>query len=285
MATNVKKAWRDQKGYALPLVLALVVVGGLMLVPTIGFASSSVRSMHKVDEGIRGRYAADAGVERVIWAARNGQAIPTQLTEPVNGLNVAMEVTSKGRYVLYMGQLVEVTGHIDYLTITGDMVWDEGAQAYKYTVTATWQPQSGTPVVHIREIGAHLPTGFTYVAGSAGGFPSNLSTREPDIVMDVSGVQMVNWVFETPRPSVDRHNPVATQSFYLDGPDEFSGDYSWLVAERTDVHTLSTIAGGLYIINASATRPDNGAVVSRIRADALMADSGMSYILSWEVNK
>ncbi len=279
---RLSKAIKDQRGYALPLALALMVIGSVTLLPAINFASGSVKGIHRNDDGVRGLYAADAGIEQVIWSIRNGQVAPAGLGQTINGMDVTMDMVDKGLYILYMGQFVEAGGHNDSLSITGNISWDPVKKTYLYTITVVWQPISGTPVIHLDQIGAQLPPGFTYRAGSAHNFSTNLSRGEPDIVTDPLGVQMVNWVFATPRPSVSQNHPIATEKFYIDGPSDLKGDYSWISAEREDIGTVSEIQGELCLITATA-RADDGAITARVQADALIRDGGSPYIISWQV--
>lgn len=281
----LKRIITNQKGQALPLVLGLLLLGGVTLAPTINFAASSLTGIRNNEMTIRGRYAADAGVEYVIWAVRNGQIPPLQLPENVNDMAVSLQYLDKGIYTLYLGELVASSVHLDYLAISGDMVWDAGAQAYKFTITITWQPDQGKPVVHLDEVGAKLPRGYTYWTGSANSFPENLSRAEPTVTTDVSESQMLNWVLGSPAPSVSQHDPVATQSFYINESEVAPGDYSWVVADRDDAEVVGTVRGYLYIITATATRPQDGVMTGQIKADVIITESGSVYVISWKVLK
>jgi hypothetical protein len=202
----------------------------------------------------------------------------------VNGMQVNLQVESEGTYTLYFGQLVEASGHFDYLLTEGEIVWDEGAMAYRYTITITWQPHPGTPTIHLKEVGARLPPGFSYVAASAAGFASNLSTDEPDQVLDSLGATMVNWELPTPLPSVTEENPVATQTFYITGEQPADGEYAWVVANRNDVGAVGDITGGVYIITATAILPSTGETTARIVADVMQQAEGWT-IVSWQISK
>jgi len=67
MKTIMKEAIRDQKGAALPLVLVLLVVGGLILTPLLGLMSTGLVSGQVYEKKTDELYAADAGVEDAIW--------------------------------------------------------------------------------------------------------------------------------------------------------------------------------------------------------------------------
>ena len=146
------------------------------------------------------------------------------------------------------------------------------------------QPDSGTPVVHLEEVGARLPLGYSYQPGSAADFADNLSTGEPDLTVDTLGAGMLNWALGTPQPEVSEGNPVETQVFYITGDEEMEGDYTWVLANREDVGAVGEIAGTKYQIMATATRPDDGKTTARIVADVMIGE-GPVYIVSWQILK
>lgn len=270
----------------LPLVLALFAVGGLVLTPTIRYAASSIASVSTNEMGVHGLYAADAGIEYVVRSVRAGEDdddLPTQLPENMNGMEVAIQTVNKGAYTLYMGQFVSAPeSHNDYLTISGDIVWDPAAQAYKYTITTTRQPEA-TGNISLQEVGVRLPVGYSYQTGSAASFSENLSTANPSITTDASGAEMLGWVFSNPKPTLTSGAPVKTEEFYFTGTGNLTGDYTWVVATRSDIGTVSEVSGNLYVITSTATSPSDGAITARIKADVLVDSGGVAYIVSWQV--
>ncbi|MEE8619410.1 MAG: hypothetical protein V3S84_04725, partial [Dehalococcoidales bacterium] len=193
-----------------------------------------------------------------------------------------LQTEDKGNYTLFFGELIEAGSHSNYIDVDGEMVWDEGAQAYEYTITVTWQPESGEPVIHLEEVGVRLPVGYSYQTGSAGGFTDNLSLKEPGEVLDGSGAYLLIWQFSTPCPDVSETDPTATQTFYATGEGELEGDYTWVVARREDIGAVGEITGALYQITATATQPENNEVTARIVVDVLM-DGETTYIVSWQI--
>jgi len=164
------------------------------------------------------------------------------------------------------------------------MTWDDGAQAYRYTITVTWQPLPGAPVIHLEEVGARLPVGYSYQAESAAGFADNLSLDEPNESLDAFGAYMLGWEFGSPLPSVSQGNPVETQSFYIIGEGSTSGHYTWAVASRDDVGSVGEITGTLYVITATSTDITSGDTTAIILAD-VMSTTDTTYITSWQVSK
>lgn len=275
----------DEKGQALPIVLALLVLGGLMVAPTLNYAATTLNGGRIIEEGVDGLYAADAGVEYALWCLENAISPPQQLPENINQMDVALQTEEKGTYTLYFGELIVAGVHSNYLDVDGDIVWHDEAQAYKYTITITWQPDSGTPVIHLEEVGARLPPDCAYQpCDLAASFPDNLSTNEPDEVVDEVGVLMVNWVLEPPHPSVSEDNPVQTQTFYITQEGSQEGGYAWIVANRDDIGAVGEINGTLYRITATATHYGDGETTAEIVADAMIAEETTD-IISWQVSK
>ncbi len=272
---------RGQKGQALPAVLALLVIGGLTIVPGLNYATTILNGSRIVSEDINGAYAADAGVFETIWALENGQSPPSQATDNLNQMAVAMETENLGEHTLYLDELIEPGEHSDYLDVDTDLVWDEGAQAYHWTTTVTWSPDSGTSEIHLEEVGAKLPAGYSYQGGSAANFTANLSTDEPTETLDSTGAYLLNWELSPPLPSVSESDPVATQEFYITGTGELEDYYSWVVANREDVGSVGEITGTRYRITATATRLEDGNTTATIVADVMIGDT--TAILSWRI--
>jgi len=281
MVRLLRQMISSEKGQILPLVLALLVFGGLVIAPSLSYAATSLNSSRMLEERMNGVYAADAGVEDALWCLRNGISPSEQLSENINQMQVAIQTEEKGTYTLYFGELIQPGEHNDYLDVDGEVIWDEEAEAYKYTITVIWQPESGVPVIHLRGIGARLPIGYSYQSGSAAGFVDNLSADEPDETVDSVGAYLLDWEFGTPEPSVSQSNPVQTQTFYITGEGSQEGDYVWVLASREDIGAIGEITGTSYGITATATRPGDGKTTAKIVADVMIAET--TYILSWQI--
>ena len=287
MARLWQQIRKGEKGQALPIVLILLVVGGLLVTPCLNYASTSLFASQMVKKNVRGIYAADAGIEDALWKLKNDPPAPDfyPLPEPVNQMQVAIETDDMGEYVLYYGELVEARQHYDYLAVDGEAVWDEDEEAYKYTITITWQPESGYPSIKLDEVGARLPVGYSYQSGSADSFGGNLSTDEPDDTLDGAGVHMLNWELPTPRPEVSQWDQTATQTFYVTGTGEPEGDYAWVVAAEGDIRVVSEASGILYRITATATRPGDGEITATVMADAIFHEGTEEIsIIVWQIN-
>ena len=282
MIRLLKQVISSEKGQALPIVLALLILGGLTIAPSLGYAYTNLNSSRILGEGVKGVYAADAGVEDALWCLGHGISPSQQLPENINLMEVTIQTEEKGTYTLYLGELIQPGEHSDYLNVDGEIVWDEEAEAYKYIITVTWQSLPGAPVIHLEGVGARLPVGYSYQEGSAAGFVDNLSTGEPDEIVDALGAYLLNWELGSPLPEVSENNTVQTQTFYSTGAGELEGDYTWVVANRQDVGAVGEIAGAKYRITATATRPEDGKTTAKIVADVMIGEV-TTYIVSWQI--
>ncbi|UCD53986.1 MAG: hypothetical protein JSU76_03585 [Dehalococcoidia bacterium] len=277
---------RGERGQALPAVLMLLVLGGLIIVPALNYTSTSLNAGQVVEENVKGGYAAEAGVEHVLWSMKNGAAVLLeQLPEDVNQMQVSMQTQELGNYALYNGQLGLTGVHYDYLAIDKQLIWKEEAGAYEYTIIITWQAPIGDPPIILEEVGAALPLGYAYKPNSAANFPENLSTAEPDDALNGNGTHMLNWALGAPFPMISEGDPVKTQTFYITGEGDTGSSYVWIVAAREDVSIVSGTVGTLYRITATATQPEDGEITAEITADVMVNEAGEAIdIVLWQVN-
>jgi len=63
---TLEKIIKGQKGQVLPIVLILLVLGGLLIVPTLNYASTSLKVGQMHEQKMAALYAADAGIEDAI---------------------------------------------------------------------------------------------------------------------------------------------------------------------------------------------------------------------------
>ena len=282
MVRLLKQMMSSEKGQALPIVLALMVFGALIITPSLGYIATSLNNSRMIRDDVKGVYAADAGVEDSLWSLANGMVPSTHLPGFINQMMVDTRTEDKGTYTLYFGEMIEPGEHFDYLDVAGEMVWDDGAQAYKYIITVTWLPASGYPVIHLDEVGARLPLGYSYQSGSAASFDENLSTDEPDETLDALGAYLLNWELGSPKPSVSENETVRTQTFYTVGEGSQEDHYAWVVANREDIGAVGEITGTSYQITATARLGDHGETTAKIVANVIIEEE-TTHILSWQI--
>ncbi len=274
---------KDEVGQALPITLALLIIGGLTIAPSLSLIFSSAKTSNMLQTGVKGTYAADAGVENILWSLANGQSPPTQLSDNINDMQVDIQTIDKGTYTLYFGEFIDPGEHSDYLDVAANMSWDAGADAYKYTINVTWRADPGTPPIRLEEVGTRIPVGYTYRAGSAADFTENLSTDEPDETLDSQGAYLLNWVLGSPKPYISENETQKTQIFYITGSGGQDWYYAWVVANRDDVGAVGEINGTYYEITANATHPETNRTTAKITIDAILG-GGNTHIISWRIN-
>ncbi len=277
---------KKEKGTALLLTLICLALGSILIASSIAYADSMLLATSVRDERNEAFYAADSGVDDAIWCIKNS-VVPPRATLPqnINGYQVTINTFNQGFYSIYAGEFVPISGHVDWMHITEEVIWVPGENAYRYTVTVTRDPScSGN--IKIQEVGARLPPGYSYTENSADDpdFPLNLSDDEPSVTLDGQNAEMLKWVFGSPRPTLTDVDPTVSQAFYFTGTGEFSGYYSWIIAEREDIGTISMIQGDVYIITAQAISPLDGSVKSTVICDAMLTLSGDIYIIRWRIS-
>ena len=280
MVRLFKQLLSSEKGQALPIVLGVLVIGGLTITASLNYATTNLNSSRIIEEDIKGVYAARAGVEYALWSLGDNGTSPTQLPENINQMAVSMQTVEMGNQTLYLGELIEPGEHSDYLSVDGEIIWDGIAGAYKYIVTVTLQCEL---TIHLKEVGVRIPVGYSYQSGSAYTFEENLSSDEPVETLDAYGAYLLNWELPPPHPSVSQGNPVQTQTFYITGEGSQEGHYAWVIANREDVGVVGEITGTSYKITATATHPEDGRTTAKIVA-YVMVEAGAIHIISWQIS-
>ncbi len=286
MARFWRQIIKSEQGQVLPIVLVLLVIGGLIIAPTLNYASTSLNAGLAIEENLRGVYAADAGIEYVLWHLQHFEELPEELPVEINGMVVTMVTEEEGNYALALGDFADAGGHYDYLTIAGEFGdWVEEEEAYLYTITIILQVQE---TIHLNEVGVRLPVGYEYKPGSAD-IDGNLSTGEPTgDTLDRDDAHMLVWELGTPAPDVSKNDREATQKFYVTGEGEQEGAYTWVVTGEADIGIVSELVGTLYRITATATYPgDEEPIIAEVTADVLLMEYGSMvdpHIIFWQIN-
>ncbi len=122
---------RGESGQAFILVLVMLVLGSLVIVPSLTLASTNLKTGQMVEENMKGIYAADAGTEDAMWRIVNDPPASYPYNYEITGINgmsvsvVIEEVTSIN------GQVVEPpAGHVDWLDIIKSVYYDTGIYFY-----------------------------------------------------------------------------------------------------------------------------------------------------------
>ena len=102
MKSTVKRALRDERGAALVLTLVLLLVGGLIIPPLLGFMFGGLIQGEVYERRAAELYAADAGVEDAMWKIQHdielcpgNPSTSYTISEFVNGKSIDVSI----RYV------------------------------------------------------------------------------------------------------------------------------------------------------------------------------------------
>lgn len=268
-----------QAGQALPLVLCVLALGGLTVAGNLNYSTTGINGGRIEAEKSRGAYAAEAGVENVLWSIVRSQVPPTQLGDNVNEMTVSISTVDLGYYMLYLGSL-DPSVHTEWLDVSTSVVPGTGNTA-NYSITITRYPEENPKNMRFLEVGSVLPLGYSYVPGSAASFPENLSTANPSSSgYTPLGTQWVRWLWNSGQgPRITGNH---TQQFVIAGAGSSSMTYSWINVQSQDVSMVGEISGNRYQITSTARRPHDGKVTSRVMADVII-DGQTTFVLSWKI--
>ncbi|MFC2013076.1 hypothetical protein ACFLUE_02175 [Chloroflexota bacterium] len=271
---------RNEKGQALPIVLIMLVLSGLIVAPIVQYIGTSFTSGRNIERDISELYAANAGIEDTLWKLNydppDSEELPySSELQDVNGLSVDIlveEVTT-----LY-GFTVGSSGvHADYLDVEGELTYDEYLGVSIYTASVE-NLMPGT--VHFEQMMIKLPPEYEYIMGSADG---DFSSDDPQIQLNPDVGQVLFWELGTPRPEVSGAPDIAAETVHLNGPIDPEGarGYVWVRAAETDIGSVGE--GGAYKITAQAK--DGETVVLTLEV-GVVDDfiSGELLISNWEID-
>lgn len=287
---HVKQPVQNEKGMALPVTLIVLLVAGLLIASSLSFASTSLSSIRSEQKNVKGLYAADAGIEDVLWSLKKVQPQPTPTILPlqegingINGLSVTMQTVDKGAYVLNgTGDFVDksTSQKYEYIDVGSLVEGPVSNTTYKYTITIIRGAQAvGT--VWIAGVGARLPIGYSYKSGSAD-IQGNLCRLPPSSDLpDDAGARMLNWEFTKDKVDIGRNiGDTKTQTFYITGTGSLDNYYAWAWILNFN-SVISELGGNFYQITAIAKQ--DAATVANVTAD-VMTGSGNITIISWRIN-
>jgi hypothetical protein len=253
---------KDEKGQALVLTLLLLLIGSLIVTPTLNFMGTGIIGGRVYEQKNDEIYAADSGVEDALWHIRNDLVedllggggydeynYSTPYDYPyvlsVNDKDVAVSIQniwipkdiavpnpSTARQIIEDENLI-IVGYPSSTTST-----------YVIKIVYNWDTSQNRDALKVKTIGIWLSPGFEYTDGSC-----SLQGRPFYSAPDISpykGGQAVVWNFASqPRlrqdftPTTDTSNPlVRTFTFQYTGPE---GQIPELVSSWVDTTGVSGI--------------------------------------------
>ena len=145
MKTIIKRTIRNEKGSVLPLVLILLVVGGLILTPLLGLMSTGLMAGQAYERHTDRLYAADAGVEDAIWRIQTNNLA----FDPATNWSQPWHITANGK-------------NVTVVAYRYDWDWTCGENfTYQILSTAATLDEGGTAAIAgITAIDAHLVVSY-----------------------------------------------------------------------------------------------------------------------------
>ena len=177
---------RGERGAAFILVLILLLVGGLIIAPLLGFMGTGLKAGEVFETETQTLYSADAGIEDGLWNIKYDemQAFPGydplafyeydpvyewnyELAEAVNG--TAVDVAIQNIWIpagLPAPSPAAAAGVID----SGKLMINGTRTAVgNYRINLTFNPENEEEKANLRvqSIGIYLPPGYHYDSGSS----------------------------------------------------------------------------------------------------------------------
>ena len=237
---------RGETGQVLPAVLAMTALGSMLIVPTLDYVSTNLKTGDMIEREIEGLYAAEAGMEDAMWRMINdppaSYPYSYQLTD-INGLTVSVTIAE---ITTVSGKDVGTSGtHDEFLLVEKTVTYD--AEVYYYTLTMT---NNGTGNVKIEMILIDFPPGLEYIEGSTGG---DLYGGDPVVVGDSSTGITLYWEYIAPYPTITEGS-FKIHTFELSGEEgiEDAEGHACVRASRQDVGTVWDVESEPYSIVSEA---------------------------------
>jgi hypothetical protein len=216
MKRLLKKLLSSQKGQALPMVLILMAMSGLILTPLLSYMGSGLKAGETYENIAEEFYAADAGVEDGLWHIKydlltelfsdyepylynHDYDYPSNYTLEVNDIDVDVSISNiwipKDIAVPSLSQAEELIG-AGKLIIIGSVPAELTQQVNIYYYK---EPSDGSLIID--EIGIWLPPGVDYNPTGNNTLESHLDSIAQDYTREITthaGGKAVVWTFTEP---------------------------------------------------------------------------------------
>jgi len=180
----MKRLMKDQKGQLLIGTLLLLLIGTLIIVPTLGLMGTGITSGRVYEQKDDEIYAADSGVEDALWHIRNDNIAaplgagyneydyftnyPYAYNLTVNGKNVAVNITNEWIPKDISAPSAQTAKQIidnETLIIVGYP--SSTAFTYVIKIVYNWDTTAHRDALQVKTIGIWLSPGYGYVTGSS----------------------------------------------------------------------------------------------------------------------
>ncbi|MFC1909403.1 hypothetical protein ACFLXD_06110 [Chloroflexota bacterium] len=269
---------RGEAGIAIPIAMSMLLLGSLLIVPSLNYVSTNLKIGQMVEENLAGIYTADAGVEDALWRLKNDKPTSFPYSYQVSDINgMTVDVVIDEITTIAGEEVGDSGGHEDWLVSNTSINYNAETEIYDYTMSLTNDGSGNIKIVKILII---LPPQLEYVEGSTSG---DITTDDPTVVGDSNtGITLIWEMSPAQYPTI----PIGTTSehcFQLRGPPDIEGvEGNGIVeAHRDDIGTVWINESHPYSITAQA-KDASDAVVATIRAGVW--EGSQMDISCWQVN-
>ncbi len=264
-----------EAGIALPAVLALLALGSLLIVPSLNYATTHLKTGNMVKGNLSGLYAADAGVEDALWRIKADQVETLPYTYELTGINgTSVNVTIEDVNEIAGVEIGEEGVHEGWLKISKSINYESGIYDFILSIQ-----NNGGGNLKIEKILIDFPASLEYVEESTSG---NITFDEPDIIGNPDVGITIYWDLPSPFFTIGAGDTEG-QAFQLSGPPDVEGveGHGVIKASREDVGTVWDADSKPYTIMAQA-KDAEGQTVAAIRT-GLWKGTNVE-ISCWQVN-
>jgi len=293
MKIELNKLVTDEKGQAFVLALILLVVGGLIIAPLLGFMSTGLIAGQVFEKKMDGLYAADAGVEDALWKLINDQPVQYPYDYQLTGVNeMSVSVRIEEVTTFYTLEVGEGGVHNYYFELKGELVqppyYDEGEGGYIHEWRLILTNKTHQPV-KVERIIVSYSNELSYLSGltdeDIAGLKSGSFESFDQEFIHLTNITILTWEFTSPRPEIEaapdpenEEYTTVTCTFELVGPEDAAGVTVLLVTARQDIGAVWDFKP--FKITAQAN--DEGTVVTTVEAGVLESSDTVS-VGSWQI--
>ena len=193
MVNRKLKDMKNQRGFALVLVLTSLAFGSLLIVPTLRYVSSGLLQTGISEELLLEQYTADAAVEYSLWQLKydvdgiidqlNPENPSTDTSITVNGMDVPVTTgitqSPVGETWPFPVPTSQLGIHLTTTLVIEPPFFSEDGQT-AYFPHVVYMFNSGTSSLHMKAVFQQLDPRLTYLAGSYDGPDADLTQTYVD---------------------------------------------------------------------------------------------------------
>lgn len=268
------------------LALILLVVGGLIIAPLLGFMSTGLIAGQVFEKKMEGLYAADAGIEDAIWKIMNDQIPTDEYYLTVNGKEVMVVITTTttGDFLAdLLGGTEPAAPHADWMLVY------HSPEAGVYIVEVTYKGAAQNK--KIDGIGAWLQGTYDIRYDNGNPVYYDITDDYPGASFEIkpySGGTAFIWEWKppTPRP-VFSPGDTKTLTFEFEPAETPSLSFGWARASSSDIWISAEwefITGEITAIATDSSTGKQTTVVAHVtREEGTEEEPFVVDLITWEI--